>query len=185
MTPRKYSKPSWIKLSPFLWLIMKRESLFAITCPSALPGPFHSLHPRMPTLTCTHRFTLKSNFPFPCKFRERTWFCQHCFVDFKDFVKYCVEEEEKTAEMHKMKSTTQANQMSVDAIEIETLRKTVEDYLKCKFKIHVIITSSARQFTKQRHFVHFHPIQEMYIKCQQLDIWKRFLTSFIEDFPQA
>lgn len=30
--------------------------------------------------------------------------------------------------MHKMKSTTQANRMSVDAVEIETLRKTVEDY---------------------------------------------------------
>jgi transcription initiation factor TFII-I len=39
-----------------------------------------------------------------------------------------VEEEEKAAEMHKMKSTTQANRMSVDAVEIETLRKTVEDY---------------------------------------------------------
>uniref|UniRef100_A0A8C9ADS6 General transcription factor II-I n=1 Tax=Prolemur simus TaxID=1328070 RepID=A0A8C9ADS6_PROSS len=46
----------------------------------------------------------------------------------KDFVKYCVEEEEKAAEMHKMKSTTQSNRMSVDAVEIETLRKTVEDY---------------------------------------------------------
>nr|XP_044998541.1 general transcription factor II-I isoform X14 [Jaculus jaculus] len=46
----------------------------------------------------------------------------------KDFVKYCVEEEEKAAEMHKMKSTTQVNRMSVDAVEIETLRKTVEDY---------------------------------------------------------
>uniref|UniRef100_A0A8C0QHC7 General transcription factor II-I n=3 Tax=Canis lupus familiaris TaxID=9615 RepID=A0A8C0QHC7_CANLF len=46
----------------------------------------------------------------------------------KDFVKYCVEEEEKAAEMHKMKSTTPANRMSVDAVEIETLRKTVEDY---------------------------------------------------------
>lgn len=46
----------------------------------------------------------------------------------KDFVKYCVEEEEKAAEMHKMKSTAQANRMSVDAVEIETLRKTVEDY---------------------------------------------------------
>ncbi|XP_076416694.1 general transcription factor II-I isoform X14 [Peromyscus maniculatus bairdii] len=46
----------------------------------------------------------------------------------KDFVKYCVEEEEKAAEMHKMKSATQPNRMSVDAVEIETLRKTVEDY---------------------------------------------------------
>uniref|UniRef100_A0A8D2H3H3 General transcription factor II-I n=1 Tax=Urocitellus parryii TaxID=9999 RepID=A0A8D2H3H3_UROPR len=46
----------------------------------------------------------------------------------KDFVKYCVEEEEKAAEMHKMKSTPQASRMSVDAVEIETLRKTVEDY---------------------------------------------------------
>lgn len=39
-----------------------------------------------------------------------------------------VEEEEKAAEMHKMKSATQPNRMSVDAVEIETLRKTVEDY---------------------------------------------------------
>ncbi|XP_069920609.1 general transcription factor II-I isoform X2 [Oryctolagus cuniculus] len=46
----------------------------------------------------------------------------------KDFVKYCVEEEEKAAEMHKMKSPAQGNRMSVDAVEIETLRKTVEDY---------------------------------------------------------
>ncbi|KAL1768512.1 general transcription factor II-I isoform X6 [Sigmodon hispidus] len=46
----------------------------------------------------------------------------------KDFVKYCVEEEEKAAEMHKMKSAPPANRMSVDAVEIETLRKTVEDY---------------------------------------------------------
>ncbi|XP_054990364.1 general transcription factor II-I isoform X7 [Sorex araneus] len=46
----------------------------------------------------------------------------------KDFVKYCVEEEEKAAEMHKMKSMPQANRMSVDTVEIETLRKTVEDY---------------------------------------------------------
>ncbi|XP_049760718.1 general transcription factor II-I isoform X3 [Elephas maximus indicus] len=46
----------------------------------------------------------------------------------KDFVKYCVEEEEKAAEMNKMKSPSQANRMSVDAVEIETLRKTVEDY---------------------------------------------------------
>ncbi|XP_052024905.1 general transcription factor II-I isoform X11 [Apodemus sylvaticus] len=46
----------------------------------------------------------------------------------KDFVKYCVEEEEKAAEMHKMKSAPQANRMSVDAVEIDTLRKTVEDY---------------------------------------------------------
>lgn len=30
--------------------------------------------------------------------------------------------------MHKVKSTAQANRMSVDAVEIETLRKTVEDY---------------------------------------------------------
>ena len=72
--------------------------------------------------------------------------------------------------MHKMKSTTQANRMSVNAVGTETLRKTVEDYLKCKFQIHVIITRSARQFTKQRHFVHFHPIQEMCINCQRLDI---------------
>ncbi|XP_060029500.1 general transcription factor II-I isoform X7 [Erinaceus europaeus] len=46
----------------------------------------------------------------------------------KDFVKYCVEEEEKAAELHKMKSPSQSNPMSVDAMEIETLRKTVEDY---------------------------------------------------------
>ncbi|XP_069891672.1 general transcription factor II-I isoform X4 [Dipodomys merriami] len=46
----------------------------------------------------------------------------------KDFVKYCVEEEEKAAEMHKMKVAGQGSRMSVDAVEIETLRKTVEDY---------------------------------------------------------
>ncbi|XP_055462244.1 general transcription factor II-I isoform X7 [Psammomys obesus] len=46
----------------------------------------------------------------------------------KDFVKYCVDEEEKATEMHKMKSPMQTNRMSVDAVEIETLRKTVEDY---------------------------------------------------------
>lgn len=34
-----------------------------------------------------------------------------------------VEEEEKVAEMHKMKSTTQANQMSVEAVEMATLTK--------------------------------------------------------------
>ncbi|XP_040828726.1 general transcription factor II-I isoform X6 [Ochotona curzoniae] len=46
----------------------------------------------------------------------------------KDFVKYCVEEEEKAAELHKVKSASQGSRMSVDAVEIETLRKTVEDY---------------------------------------------------------
>ena len=30
--------------------------------------------------------------------------------------------------MHKMKSTTQVSQMSVDAVEVATLGKTVEDY---------------------------------------------------------
>ncbi|XP_058536308.1 general transcription factor II-I isoform X7 [Ochotona princeps] len=46
----------------------------------------------------------------------------------KDFVKYCVEEEEKAAELHKVKSASQGSRLSVDAVEIETLRKTVEDY---------------------------------------------------------
>ncbi|KAM4820833.1 general transcription factor II-I isoform 4-T4 [Thomomys bottae] len=46
----------------------------------------------------------------------------------KDFVKYCVEEEEKAAEMHKMKGSAQGSRMSVGAVEVETLRKTVEDY---------------------------------------------------------
>lgn len=39
-----------------------------------------------------------------------------------------VEEEEKAAELHKVKSASQGSRMSVDAVEIETLRKTVEDY---------------------------------------------------------
>uniref|UniRef100_A0A2K6V2B2 Ral transcription factor IIi n=1 Tax=Saimiri boliviensis boliviensis TaxID=39432 RepID=A0A2K6V2B2_SAIBB len=62
----------------------------------------------------------------------------------KDFVKYCVEEEEKAAEMHKMKSTTQANRMSVDAVEIETLRKTVEDYFCFCYGGRVMVTDADR-----------------------------------------
>ncbi|XP_001363459.1 general transcription factor II-I isoform X33 [Monodelphis domestica] len=46
----------------------------------------------------------------------------------KDFVKYCVAEGEKAAELHKMRSASHPNRTTVDAVEIETLRKTVEDY---------------------------------------------------------
>ncbi|XP_068945622.1 general transcription factor II-I isoform X11 [Petaurus breviceps papuanus] len=46
----------------------------------------------------------------------------------KDFVKYCVAEGEKAAELHKMRATSHPNRTTVDAVEIETLRKTVEDY---------------------------------------------------------
>ncbi|XP_038614833.1 general transcription factor II-I isoform X2 [Tachyglossus aculeatus] len=46
----------------------------------------------------------------------------------KDFVKYCVAEEEKAAELHKGKLPSLLTRTTVDAMEIETLRKTVEDY---------------------------------------------------------
>ncbi|XP_060114701.1 general transcription factor II-I-like isoform X14 [Heteronotia binoei] len=46
----------------------------------------------------------------------------------KDFVKYCVNEEAKAAELQKIKSTSLDNRMTVDIVEIEALRKSVEDY---------------------------------------------------------
>ncbi|XP_044286419.1 general transcription factor II-I isoform X8 [Varanus komodoensis] len=46
----------------------------------------------------------------------------------KDFVKYCVNEEAKAAELQKMKSTSLDNRMTVDIVEMEALRKSVEDY---------------------------------------------------------
>uniref|UniRef100_A0A6I8P5X2 Ral transcription factor IIi n=1 Tax=Ornithorhynchus anatinus TaxID=9258 RepID=A0A6I8P5X2_ORNAN len=47
----------------------------------------------------------------------------------KDFVKYCKRrEEEKAAELHKGKLPSLLTRTTVDAVEIETLRKTVEDY---------------------------------------------------------
>ncbi|KAJ6657878.1 hypothetical protein lerEdw1_001798 [Lerista edwardsae] len=46
----------------------------------------------------------------------------------KDFVKYCVTEEAKAAELQKMKSTSLDNRMTVDSVEMEALRKSVEDY---------------------------------------------------------
>ncbi|KAL4669457.1 hypothetical protein H8959_008011 [Pygathrix nigripes] len=46
--------------------------------------------------------------------------------------------------MHKMKSTTQANRMSVDAVEIETLRKTVEDYFCFCYGGRVMVTDADR-----------------------------------------
>lgn len=46
----------------------------------------------------------------------------------KDFVKYCVTEEAKAAELQKMKSTSLDNRMTVDIVEMEALRKSVEDY---------------------------------------------------------
>ncbi|XP_060115626.1 general transcription factor II-I-like [Heteronotia binoei] len=46
----------------------------------------------------------------------------------KDFVKYCVNEEAKPAELQKIKSTSLDNRAMVDIVEMEALRKSVEDY---------------------------------------------------------
>ncbi|XP_048374544.1 general transcription factor II-I isoform X11 [Sphaerodactylus townsendi] len=46
----------------------------------------------------------------------------------KDFVKYCVNEEAKAAELQKLKSTSLDNRMTVDVVEMEALKKSVEDY---------------------------------------------------------
>ncbi|XP_061461468.1 general transcription factor II-I isoform X11 [Rhineura floridana] len=46
----------------------------------------------------------------------------------KDFVKYCVNEEAKAAELQKTKSASLDNRMTVDIVEMEALRKSVEDY---------------------------------------------------------
>ncbi|NXJ04956.1 GTF2I factor, partial [Odontophorus gujanensis] len=46
----------------------------------------------------------------------------------KDFVKYCVAEEERTAELKEKKCVLPANRLTVDVMELEALRKSVEDY---------------------------------------------------------
>lgn len=46
----------------------------------------------------------------------------------KDFVKYCVNEEAKIVELQKTKSASLDNRMTVDIVEMEALRKSVEDY---------------------------------------------------------
>ncbi|KAM6048899.1 general transcription factor II-I isoform 4-T6 [Theristicus caerulescens] len=46
----------------------------------------------------------------------------------KDFVKYCVTEEEKAAELQKTKTVPPVNRLTVDIVELEALRKSVEDY---------------------------------------------------------
>ncbi|XP_070788165.1 general transcription factor II-I isoform X2 [Pituophis catenifer annectens] len=46
----------------------------------------------------------------------------------KDFVKYCINEEAKAVELQKTKSSSLDNRMTVDVVEMEALRKSVEDY---------------------------------------------------------
>ncbi|KAM3852281.1 general transcription factor II-I isoform 1-T2 [Vipera latastei] len=46
----------------------------------------------------------------------------------KDFVKYCINEEAKAIELQKTKSSSLDNKMTVDIVEMEALRKSVEDY---------------------------------------------------------
>ncbi|XP_042685829.1 general transcription factor II-I isoform X4 [Centrocercus urophasianus] len=46
----------------------------------------------------------------------------------KDFVKYCVVEGERAAELQETKYVPPANRLTVDAMELEALRKSVEDY---------------------------------------------------------
>ncbi|NWI98838.1 GTF2I factor, partial [Crypturellus undulatus] len=46
----------------------------------------------------------------------------------KDFVKYCVAEEERTAELHKTETLSPVNRLTVDTVELEALRKSVEDF---------------------------------------------------------
>ncbi|KAM9177350.1 general transcription factor II-I isoform 2-T3 [Mergus octosetaceus] len=46
----------------------------------------------------------------------------------KDFVKYCVTEEERAAEMQKTKTIPSVNRLTVDIMELEALRKSVEDF---------------------------------------------------------
>ncbi|XP_063153653.1 general transcription factor II-I isoform X15 [Candoia aspera] len=46
----------------------------------------------------------------------------------KDFVKYCINEEAKAVELQKTKSASLDNRMTVDIVEMEALRKSVEDY---------------------------------------------------------
>ncbi|NWS38315.1 GTF2I factor, partial [Probosciger aterrimus] len=46
----------------------------------------------------------------------------------KDFVKYCVTEEERAAELQKTKAIPPINRPTVDVVELEALRKSVEDF---------------------------------------------------------
>ncbi|KAM6049443.1 general transcription factor II-I isoform 2-T3 [Chlamydotis macqueenii] len=46
----------------------------------------------------------------------------------KDFVKYCVTEEERAAELKKTKTIPPVNRLAVDIVELEALRKSVEDF---------------------------------------------------------
>ncbi|KGL93327.1 General transcription factor II-I [Charadrius vociferus] len=46
----------------------------------------------------------------------------------KNFVKYCVTEEERAAELQKTKTIPPVNRLTVDAVELEALRKSVEDF---------------------------------------------------------
>ncbi|XP_075576402.1 general transcription factor II-I isoform X4 [Pelecanus crispus] len=46
----------------------------------------------------------------------------------KDFVKYCVTEEESAAELQKTKTIPPVNRLTVDIVELEALRKSVEDF---------------------------------------------------------
>ncbi|KAM7088311.1 general transcription factor II-I isoform 3-T6 [Ciconia maguari] len=46
----------------------------------------------------------------------------------KDFVKYCVTEEERAAELQKTKTIPPVNRLTVDIVELEALRKSVEDF---------------------------------------------------------
>ncbi|KAM6315617.1 general transcription factor II-I isoform 1-T2 [Podargus strigoides] len=46
----------------------------------------------------------------------------------KDFVKYCVTEEERAAELLKAKAVPPVNRLTVDVMELEALRKSVEDF---------------------------------------------------------
>ncbi|NXY45575.1 GTF2I factor, partial [Ceuthmochares aereus] len=46
----------------------------------------------------------------------------------KDFLKYCVSEEERAAELQKTKTVPPANRLTVDMVELEALRKSVEDF---------------------------------------------------------
>uniref|UniRef100_A0A803YIC9 General transcription factor IIi n=1 Tax=Meleagris gallopavo TaxID=9103 RepID=A0A803YIC9_MELGA len=46
----------------------------------------------------------------------------------KDFLKYCVVEGERAAELQETKCVLPANRLTVDAVELEALRKSVEDY---------------------------------------------------------
>ncbi|XP_074451839.1 general transcription factor II-I isoform X1 [Larus michahellis] len=46
----------------------------------------------------------------------------------KNFVKYCVTEEERAADLQKTKTVPAVNRLTVDAVELEALRKSVEDF---------------------------------------------------------